>query len=168
MKKLFPFILVFLLPVFLGAQSQTKLIKIGYIDIQKVLKNYPDGKKVLDYLKSLKDSYEKKKTEMENEIKRLEKELENKSKDLSENQVRDYLTQIESGRQELEIFVRNANNDIDKKEKEMLKPVYEKILTTIKEEAPKLGFNFIIDSRYVLVADPELDITDLILKIIQK
>ena len=69
----------------------------------------------------------KKATDVET-IQKLEKELELKAKDVSESQIRDYLAKIESKRQELEIFIRNANNDMEKKEKEMLKPIYQKIL----------------------------------------
>ena len=166
MKKILV-ILLFVLPFGLFAR-ENKIIKIGYINVQNVLKSYFECKKFVDYLKNLKDSYEKKKVELENDIKRLEKELETRAKDLNENQVRDYLTQIESKRRELEAYVKNANQDIDKKEKEMLTPVYQKILQTIKEEAPKMRFNFIIDSKYVLVADPDLDITDAIIRILEK
>jgi len=162
------FILTFGLPLCLGAQSSTtKIIKLGYIDLQKVIKTYPEGKKVLDFLKNQRDTYENTKTQMENDIKKLEGELESKSKELSEMQVRDYLAQIEAKRQELEIFINNANKDLEKKEKEMLTPVYQKVLETIRTESPNLGFNFIIDYKYVLIADPELDITEKIIKILE-
>lgn len=158
---------LFLFPSLTIANNDKRLIKMGYIDVQKTLRGYSEGKKAVDFLKSLKDNYEKRKVEMEEEIKKIEKELEVKARDLTEAQVRDYLTQIESKRQELEIFVRNANTEKDKKEREMLTPIYEKILTVVKEEAEKQGFNFIIDSKYVLVADPELDITDSIIKVLE-
>lgn len=160
-------VLLLSLPGVLLANDK-KLVKIGYIDIQKTLRTYAEGKKAVDFLKTLKESYEKKKTEMEEEIKKTEKELETKARDLTEAQVRDYLAQIESKRQELEIFVRNANADKDKKEREMLSPLYEKILAVIKEEAARLGFNFVVDSKYVLVADPELDLTDAIIKALEQ
>lgn len=167
MKKLLTLILV-LVPLFAFSLKEGKIIKIGYVNIQKALKSYSHGKRAVDFLKNLKESYAKKKNEMESELKKLEKELEMKSKNLTEKEVRAYLTQIESKRQELEIFVKNANLDIEKKEREMLKPLYQKILSTIKTEAQRLGYNFIIDSKYVLVADPELDLTLTIIKALEK
>ncbi len=166
MKKLM-IILLTLIPFFAFTQRD-KIIKIGYIDIQKVLRTYSQGKRVVDYLKNLKNSYETKKISLEKEIKNLENELESKAKNLNEDQVRNYLTKIEAKRKELDIFIKNANQDIDKKEKEMLKPLYQKILKTIREEAPKMRFNFIIDSKYVLVADPELDITNRMIRILER
>jgi outer membrane protein len=166
MKKSLILSILILAPL-IAFGSDTKIIKIGHIDVQRVLKSYSKGKKVVDFLKNLESSYEDQKKEMEKEIRRLEKELEMKSKDLNEKQIREYLTQIEEKRKELEIFIRNANQDMEKKQQEMLAPLYNKIIEVTKREAPKKGFNFIIDSKYVLMTDPELDITEMIIKVLE-
>lgn len=173
MKKIYvSIVLSFLmvLPQFLSAQyaRREKLVKIGYVNIQYAMKTYSKGRSVINFLKNLKASYAQKTASMEQDIKKLEKELEIKSKDLSESSVREYLTQIEKKRQELEIFVRNANKDIAKKESEMLKPLYQKIIEVVKKVAENYKFNFVIDSKYVLVADPELNITNAVIKELER
>jgi len=165
MKKLIIiWALIFSFQVF---AREAKIIQIGYVDIQKVMNTYSKGKQAIQYLQSLKDSYEAKKKGMEDEIKRIEKELEVKSKDLRENQLRDYLTTIENKRQELEIFTKNANSDIKNKEASMLKPLYEKALEVLKKVAQEQGYNLVIDSKYVLIADPDLDLTDSLIKALE-
>ncbi|HOJ49982.1 MAG TPA: OmpH family outer membrane protein [Spirochaetota bacterium] len=167
MKKVVILLSVIILPIFSISAKEPKIIQIGYVDIQKVMNNYSKGKQAIQYLQSLKDSYESKKKNMEDEIKKIEKELETKSKDLNETQLRDYLTTIETKRQELEIFTKNANADLKNKETSMLKPLYEKILETLKKIAQEQGYNLVIDSKYVLIADPDLDLTDPLIKALE-
>jgi len=49
----------------------------------------------------------------------------------------------------------------------MLKPLYEKALEVLKKVAQEQGYNLVIDSKYVLIADPDLDLTDSLIKALE-
>ena len=75
MKKNLLILLLILFSINLFADNR-KIIKIGYIDIQKTLKTFSKGKRAIQFLKNLRESYHKKKKELANSIKKLEKKLE--------------------------------------------------------------------------------------------
>lgn len=154
------------LVVFLGESfAQDQAVKIGYTDADQVLAALPQSKQIETDLKAYQ-------TQVQNEMQSKMQEFEQKYKKY-QAEVNDYLPSIreqrekelQSMQQNLQEFERQAQADLQKKNGELLAPVYEKIQGAINEIAKAEGFTYIFSSSasgfpILLYADEKHDITN--------
>lgn len=161
---------IYTLVCFLGLVApglQAQMVKIGHTRIDYIVSQMPEAKKVNDQL-----SVEQ--TQAENELKRLQKELQEKYalyqkqlSQLSDAVRKDKETELQTLQNRIEEFSRTADASLQNKYKQLMTPILAKIQQTIDTVAKQNGYSFILNAggtSRILYGAPENDITDLVLK----
>jgi outer membrane protein len=148
-------------------------MKLGYINSDKVLADYNDAKKAKEELAKWNKDMEGKAVTMENEIKALEEEIKNMSVMVSEEKRNEKMAQGQKKLQEYYQYkdkVWGQSGDFYKKNSELMQPILDKINAVIKQVSEKEKFDYVFDANTgtLLFAKPEYEITDLIIKELNK
>lgn len=145
MKKIS--ISLFLIAFILFAnQSFSQKAKFGHIDSQKLLSEMPETatarKAVEDYTKQLEDQLKTMQTELQTKYDDYTAKQSTYS-DLIKKTKADELNGLQ---QRIQNFQQTAQQDIQKKEQELLQPVIDKAKAAIKEVAKEKGYTYIFDT----------------------
>ncbi len=136
---------------FVSAQS-----KVAHIASQELVESMPSFKAAKSEIEKLNKTYEA-------EIRNMALELQNTAKKYTQEQ--ETKTQEENLKRQQELqatersigdYRQNALQDLQKKEIELLKPIYEKARTAIQKVARAQGFSYVLDSTTgtgVIMAD---------------
>ena len=130
---------------FAGANAQQSH-KLGYIDFQELMQQMPEykkansdmeayGKKLEDELKTMSAEYDKKLEAYQ----KLGDKMEGSIKETKEKELRDIQARIQG-------FQQSAQQDVRKKEEELLKPIIEKAKRVIGEVAKENNYYYVYDS----------------------
>ena len=143
--------LVFGAMSFTNAQS-----KVAHIASQELIEAMPGYKTAMSDLEKLQNTYDAEiktmLTEASNTMKRYQQEAETKTEE--ENAKR--AQELQTTEQSIAKYRQNAVQDLQKKEVELLKPVYERARTAVQKVAREKGFDYVLDSTTgtgVILAD---------------
>lgn len=125
-----------------GAKAQ----KIGYVDLQELMQLMPEykkantdmesfGKSLEDELKKMSDEFQKKVADYQ----KSEKTMAEAIKDVKQKELQDMQGRIQE-------FQSSAQENIRKRESELLKPIIEKAKNAISQVAKESGYTYIFDS----------------------
>lgn len=159
--------LMFVLVAFQGvAQAQTKL-KFGHINSDELLQMMPG-------LDSVKTTLQKYQQDIQTELQNMQMEYETKVNDYLSKQEgmtelikQNKAQEIQELEGRIQAFTQQANQDIAKKQEELLSPIIDKAKKAIEEVAKENGYTYILDSvaaGVVLYATPSEDIMPLVKK----
>jgi len=140
--------------------QQSATLKIGYVDLRKAYFDY-EKRKTLE--KELEDVGNAKKTEQDkliDEVKTMsgEAELANDAAKAEKNK------QLDAKKAQLAEFVKNARQEYMTKQNDMFKQVIDDIEKVTQDIGKQEGYDYIVDSRNVMFAKPEYELTDKVLK----
>jgi len=140
------------------AQAETK---IGVINMDKLLQNNPQVKKIRADIEA---DFQKKKKELEKsekELKTLETELEKKKAVLSEEALRQKQEDFQKQMWQFREAVTKSQSEIQKKQNELLGPVLEQVRKAIAKVAAERGYSLVVsqDSNLLFVG-PGVDFTE--------
>ena len=125
----------------LNAQS-----KVAHINTQELVEAMPDMKNAKSELEKLAKTYETDiqamATELQNKIKQYDAESSTKTDE--ENGKR--LQEVQGMEQSIRQYQAQAQQELQKKEFDLLKPITEKAQAAINKVAGKLGFDYVLDS----------------------
>ncbi len=149
--------LLFAAILFIGATSFTQAqSKIAHINTNELIEAMPQMKTAKAELEKLGKTYEaeiqKMATEYQNKIKQYQAEVETKTEEENRKRAEEVQTIEQSIRQ----YQANAQEDIQKKESELMKPIFEKAKVAIQKVAKAQGYQYVLDSTQgsgVLLAD---------------
>ena len=145
-------------------QKALKPVKIGYTNVNYILRLSPEIKAITSQLESTQKQYLK-------TIEEKKKELETKQEAYQKNAS----TMLESIRRDKEDELRNlynsilnlqetAQEELKKKEEDLVKPELDKIYKAINDVSEANGFTHVFNSDQVLLyADEDSDITTLVM-----
>jgi len=144
MKRILMLIgVLFLASSFVGL-SQSK-VKIGYIDSQKLLSLMPERleaqKKLQEFAKSLEDQLASMNSELQekyNEYIEKKDSLSDFLKQTKEKDIQDLQAKIQS-------FQLSAQQELQKKEQELVQPIIDKASNAIKKVAKSKGYTYVFD-----------------------
>ena len=126
---------------FMNAQS-----KVAHINTQDLIEAMPEMKSAKAELEKLAKTYETDiqtmATELQNKVKQYDAEASTKTDE--ENQKR--IEEVGGMEQSIRQYQGQAQQDLAKKESELLKPIYEKAKTAIEAVAATQGFDYVLDS----------------------
>jgi len=144
--------------------QQHHALKIGYVDSDSVLFSLPEykiqAKSLETYQKQLQTQLENQKTEIQRKYEDYEKNRANWPQVVLEEKQKE-IQQLEQNFME---FQQKAQNSLQQKEQELLKPLFEKIKKGIGEVAKEKGYTFIVPDQVFLYAEKEYDLTDAVIK----
>lgn len=158
MKKLI--ILLFLiLP--LGAFAQE--VKIAFVNTQEVFMAMPEVSAMETQMADLNEKYKV-------ELKQMQDEYTNKysayiaqQDSLTENIKLRRMSEIEDIRERMDNFVQVAQQDVQKKQQELMMPIQQKLQDAIKAVGNEKGYTYIIDPAAILhIGTGSIDATSLV------
>ncbi|MFO7809800.1 MAG: OmpH family outer membrane protein [Candidatus Delongbacteria bacterium] len=148
-------------------------MKFAYINSDKVIAEYNEAKKVKEELAEWNKEKESEAMQMEKEIQNLEEEIKNMSMMVSEEKRNEKMAEGQSKLQQYYEFkevVWGQNGEFYKKNSQLMQPVIDQINDVIKEISQADGYDFVFDANTgtLLHAKPEYEITDRVLKELNK
>lgn len=146
-------------------------LKLGYTNIDYVLQQTPEAKDIQNQLTI-------QRTQSENELKRMQKELEDKyaayekgAQQMSEVIRKDRETELQSLQARIQEFGRTSQESLQSKYGQLVNPVVQKIQKAIDAVAAENGYTYVFNLDagsntipILLVAPPQDNITELVLK----
>ncbi|MDA0773863.1 MAG: OmpH family outer membrane protein [Bacteroidetes bacterium] len=135
-------IILFVIP-FGHAQAQTK---VAHIEVQKLISEMPEVIAAQKELEKLEKTYQ---ADLETTFKEFQTKAQSYAAD-AENQTeiinQKRQAELESMQQGLQQFRENAAQDIQKKQMDLMRPLYEKARQAIENVAAAQGFEYVLDS----------------------
>ena len=138
-------------------------LRACFVDLQDVLRNYPEYGKAKETLEDWAKPKQKMISEKEKEIQKMDNDLKKnilRSEDAKKDQEAEFKKQL-GGYQDM---VKQLQQELSDKEEELLSPVKETLSKAIEEVSKSKGFNVVFDAaapsgRPILYVDDALDIT---------
>ena len=164
MKKLLVSVAAFVLAVPMFAQSAQQ--RLAVIDVQKVLQNSSAGKQAYERLKKMQDERITRAQKMDEEVKTLETDLNNKKMSLSEEKVADITKQISDKKIAEQRYAQDADREVGEARDRELQTLEAKIKPVIDQLGKEMGFAAIFNKfeSGLVYASDAIDITDVVIK----
>jgi len=151
----------------LSVQAEMEIFKIGYVVVEKVLKDAPQtaasNKKLEKEFKSRTDGLQKK----VKDVQAKEKDFKKNSLTMSESDKQKAQKKIQNMKIEVQRVERELREDIDIRRREEIGKLQQKINEAIEDLAEKEKYDLIL-YQGVAFASKEIDITDKLIKILGK
>ncbi len=148
------------LAVFLHAGVAEAEQKVAVVDVQRAVASTEDGLRAQATLKKLFDSRQqelnKKQTDLQKQREDLDKQAKVLPKDALEKRVNEWQKQM----MELQAIFVEYNKELEKKQKELTDPVFEKVMQIIKRLATSENIDLVVDKATVAYVRGDLDLTD--------
>jgi outer membrane protein len=162
MKKILTIALVFVLALASNNIFAQKQYKFGHIDSNQLLSIMPErasAKTEMDnYAKQLENTL----TQMQNEFQRKYQEYMSSVDSLSPLIKQTKETELQEMQQRMQTFQQTAQQDLSKKENELLQPIIDKARKAIDEVAAEGGFIYIFDTSSGVVLHHSSDSEDIL------
>lgn len=143
----------------LGAVAFTnaQTSKVAHVGTQELIESMPTYQSAMSQLEKLEKTYradiDDLLKEAQNKNQRYQAEATTKTEEENASRARE----LQATQEKIVQFQQNAQKELQKKETELLKPVYEKARTAIQKVARAKGFDYVLDSTTgaggVLLAD---------------
>ena len=146
--------------VFLSAQTINAQAKTAHVDVTEVMTKMPAVVDAQNQLKKLSETYDKDYKTMVDEYQAKIKKYDAEAATATDavNQTRQ--VEVQDMIKRINDYKENAQSDLGKKEADLMKPIREKIRTSMKKVAKEKGYQYLLnssDSNVVLMADgPDL------------
>lgn len=167
MNKLKYFAIITSLLVSSAVMAQTQ--KIGHMDMQYVLSAMPEMKQVQSQLKTLQGQLEKQAEAKQKDFEEKYNKYVTEGSQMAEAIRIDIEKDLSQMQQRAQEFAANAQQTLQKKEQQLMQPVYDKIGAAINEVAKEGGYAYIINAGVpgldvLYYADPANDASNAVLK----
>lgn len=142
---------------FLGAQTINAQAKVAHVDTYEILTKMPAMIDAQNQLKKLSETYDKEYKTLVDEYQAKIKKYDTESSTVTDavNQTRK--SEVQDMIKRINEYKETAQGDLQKKETELMKPLQEKIKTSIQKVGKAKGFQYIMNAENLLLADgPDL------------
>ena len=139
------------------ASAQTK---VGVVDVQRAVASTEDGLRAQATLKKLFDNRQQELNKKQTDLQRQREELDKQAKVLPKDALTKRIDEWQKQMMELQAIFLEYNKELEKKQKELTDPVFEKILAIIKRIATTENIDVVLDKATVAYVRTDLDLTD--------
>ncbi len=166
MKKLFFIAVIGIFFTAFGANAQGTL-KIGYTDVDYILSAMPEAKQIeselTDYSRQLETQLDSKMQDFQTKAADYQKNAQTWLPEIRADKEQE----LQSLQQSIQKFQADAENSLQKKQMQLLQPVYDKIQKAIDQVREENGYSFILSARQGMVsillsADEQYDVSELV------
>lgn len=164
MKKFFLVFSVVILSFLFISPARAEL-KIGVVDLYRVLNESEEGKKAVSELQAMVESKQKSLEEKQKKITTLKEEFEKKKSVLNEEARKAKEDEIERLSRDLQRTAADYQVEIQKKQNEITQSLLKEIRQIINDIAQKEGYTLILEKteQLILFNSPSIEITDKII-----
>ncbi|MBA4406722.1 molecular chaperone Skp [bacterium] len=174
MKRLFLLALI-VFSTTLVAQTQTAPVKIGYVDSEVILAQFPEAIKAKSDLEGMVSKWRKDLDSMKAEIQKISEDYQKQQKTMKPEDVQKaeakYTEKVQKAQAYQEQKFNQPNGEYFAKQEQLMKPVKEKIFKAIDEVSKEENMQFVFDKAgevILLKADPQFDITYKVLDLLKR
>ncbi len=145
-------------------------LKIGVIDVKKVINNSKYGQEVMNQLQLKYNELSEKIQKKAKELQELKNEIEKKSSLWSQEVKEKKQLEYQKKLRELKGMQEDAQYEMKEYEKKMLDPVFKELEKVIKEFVQKEKYDLILEKNQpgIYYASPEIDLTSKIIELFDK
>ncbi|MCD5390752.1 OmpH family outer membrane protein [candidate division NPL-UPA2 bacterium] len=149
-----------------GESREGASLKIGYVDIGRVIDGYPRAREAKEALREEQEARHKELSRKREEIDKLEEELKAQEALLKEEEKRKRARLIEEKRRRWEQLFWEYDLEFRSKVMEKQREVLEEIRQAIESFGKEKGYTLILDARQVFYGLKGLDVTEEIIKLL--
>lgn len=158
---------VFLLVLCMSSYAMAD--KVGYVNLQRLVNESKMGKKASKDIQKLRKQKEKIVSAKLKEVNRLRDLMNKKGDKMAAVEKRDVLENLQKAYKEYQRLVADAKDDIVRGDRKLVSTILEKANKVLKKVAKKYKYTIIIkDPNAVGYLDPDVDITDKVIKELNK
>ena len=170
--KLLTFIFLTITVCASGQTKPTETVatgKIGYLDVEKLVAQLPEYKKLQDKMEETRRTMSDKMYDKQQNFQRVYTDYAQNVKTMADTTRARYEAQLQQLDNDIQQFRNDAVNTFENTKKLMLAPVYLKLGSVIRDVAIENGYIMILpytvhDGELLLHSDPKLDVAPLVLK----
>jgi outer membrane protein len=146
--------------------AQTTPARVAVIDVQKVLMQSSAGKSAFDKLKKMQDERVEKAKAMDEEMRKLDSDINTKKISLSEEKLAEMQKQLADKRINMQRFAQDADREIGEARDRELQALEAKIKPVIDALGKEMGLAAIFNKfeSGLVYASDAIDITDTVIK----
>jgi outer membrane protein len=150
----------------LSGQAHTADLKIYYMDSQRILTDSLAGKDVYKQLEVLKDERQKEIDAMQESLRKMGEDISVKGPTMNEQAKLELQSKYESELKKYNRFVKDAQEELRRRELTLVKPISDEVSTIIDEYGKQNAIDIILDRRDpgIIYTSEKLDITNAILQ----
>ena len=151
-----------------GAAAQV-VLKIGYVDFEKVLESWPEAKQKMEEMQSQRDQLMAKMKGLEENIKQKKDEIEARagmfsSKEEEQKQQEEYRAMMKNYAESFQ----KERQSLEEQQRAMLETVRIKVKAVVQDVAERNGYSFIMSKQDLVYAVDEFDVTDEVIQALSK
>ncbi|MGO9837911.1 MAG: OmpH family outer membrane protein [Polyangiaceae bacterium] len=143
------------------ASAQTKM---AVVDVQRAVMQTEDGLRAQATLKKLFDSRQQELNKKQTDMQKQKEEIDKQSHVLSQTALAKKAEDWQKQMAELQSTFVEYNKELEKKQKELTDPIFERVIGVIKRVAGTEGYDLIVDRNTVAFARSDLDLTDRVIQ----
>lgn len=148
----------------LGTAWSASAVKIGYIDLQKIIENSTKGKELRERVQQLRKEKEKILTSKQEELVRMRQDFQQKALTLSDKARLDKEQELRQKELELQNLSESYRQEIIMEGKKLQTLMFKDLSEIVKRIGQQEGFTMIIDKDATLYVSESIDITDKVLQ----
>ena len=171
-KKLGLFILIFMIFPFSAvmAQTNTQGLRIGVIDIKRVINTSKYGQEVMEKLQKKYEELQGKLEVKTKELEALKDEIEKKGQLWSQEMIEKKQNEYQKKLRELKALQEDAQFEMQEYERKLLDPVFKELEVVIKDFVEKEKFDLILEKTQpgIYYASPRIDLSPVIVDLFNK
>ena len=160
--------LIIIISLFLLQSSNLLAEKIVYLNIEKIMKESKAGQSIIKKINETNQKNLKKFKKIEEDLKNDEQDLIAKKNILSEEEFTKKFNLLKKKINDYKILRQNSIQDITSKRRNASSEFFKQINPILGKYATDNEISFILQKKNIIMGKTELDITDDILKIIDK
>lgn len=158
-----------LIGAFSCSNAFADILKIGVMNVQKVLIQSEPGKNAKAKFEEKKKAFEEKFTAEQETLQNLQIEIEKKGSMWSKEKKDEKMLEFKQMRRELKSKTEDASLEMKQLQDKMLEPILKTLETVVDEFGEKNGFTAILDSKSgVIYFDKAIDISDALIEDLNK
>ena len=152
MKKII-IAMMLVLPMLASAQ------KFGHINTQELFAQMPEVNQIKLKMDTINSQYENQLAMMQEEIQKKMQDYQSQEATMPDAVKQIRQQELQEMNQRIQLFYQTAEQDIQKKQQELLTPVHEKMVKAIKVVGDREGYTYIFDSAAMqYIADSASDV----------
>ncbi len=157
--------LVFLFVAFLPAVLFAG-VKIGYVDINRVINESKAGKEIKRQFVEYMNSVQSQLKALQEEINKLREEIQTKGRFMDEETLKKKRLELERKMSDYKILYQDAQRELRQRDQQASEKVMGMLRKIIEKIGRKEGFTIILEKTQsaILYASPKIDLTDKVLK----
>lgn len=144
---------------FLPASSRAEM-KVAVVDVQRTVMQTEDGLRAQATLKKLFDARQQELNRKQLDLQKQREEIDRQAKVMSKEALARRAEEWQKQMMELQAVFVEYNKELEKKQKELTEPIFEKVLAIIKRLAMEGGYDLVVDKATVAFVRGDLDLTD--------